>query len=541
MTWGGGRLALVLALMALAAGPGWARGERPSSLSDTDVEEPQIDRSAVTEKERSKALELTRTIPSPMAQAGPVDPAQYVLGPGDVLQLDLWGRLMRSVPLEVSPEGKIFLPENGPIDVRGRTLAWARDRILQLVADTFRGVHADVRLAHLRTFKVFLTGFVTRPGAVEATSVARASEAVSGVGIAENGSRRNIEVRHRDGSTQRLDLEMFEAAGRQDLNPMLVDGDVIYVPRAVEWISVIGAVARPLRFEHAPGDSLSTLLQLAGGLIPAADSGRALMVRFVGASQRESLWVNLGNPGDDPGVMSLRDGDNLFVQFRSEYHVLRSVGIYGEVERPGTYPIVLGRDRFGDLIRWAGGFLPLADRSGIHLLREPPAESEKDPEFDRLVRLSRSEMTESEYAKFQTRLAERKNSFRIDWSRLQKESADIDPLLQDGDVARVDQLVSSVRVEGEVRRPGFIDFVPGRTLNEYVTLSGGFTDRAQRRAVRVSRSHTGQVIPAASLKSVQPGDFIWVPERRDVDAWAVFRDVVTVAGQVAVIIFTLTR
>ena len=82
-----------------------------------------------------------------MAQAGPVDPAQYVLGPADVLQLDLWGRLMRSVPLEVSPEGKIFLPESGPIDVSGRTLAWARDRILKLVTDTFRGVKADVRLA----------------------------------------------------------------------------------------------------------------------------------------------------------------------------------------------------------------------------------------------------------------------------------------------------------------------------------------------------------------------------------------------------------
>ena len=536
MTWGGGRLALVLALMALAAGPGWARGERPSSLSDTDVDDMEIDKTVAAQKELNKQLQL-KPVPSLVAQAGPVDPAQYVLGPADVLQLDLWGRLMRSVPLEVSPEGKIFLPESGPIDVSGRTLAWARDRILKLVADTFRGVKADVRLARLRTFKVFVTGFVSHPGSVEATSIARASEAVSQVGIAESGSRRNIEVRHRDGSTQRLDLEVFERAGRQDLNPPLIDGDVIFVPRALEWISVTGAVARPLRFEHAPSDSLSTLLQLAGGLIPAADSGRALMVRFVGASQRESLWVNLGSPGD----VSLRDGDNLFVQFRSEYHILQSVGIYGEVERPGTYPIVLGRDRFGDLIRWAGGFLPLADRSGIHLLREPPAESEKDPEFDRLVRLSRSEMTESEYAKFQTRLAERKNSFRIDWSRLQKESADIDPLLQDGDVVRVDQLVSSVRVEGEVRRPGFIDFVPGRTLNEYVTLSGGFTDRAQRRAVRVSRSHTGQVIPAASLKSVQPGDFIWVPERRDVDAWAVFRDVVTVGGQVAVIIFTLTR
>ena len=97
------------------------------------------------------------------------------------------------------------------------------------------------------------------------------------------------------------------------------------------------------------------------------------------------------------------------------------------------------------------------------------------------------------------------------------------------------------RIEGEVRRPGFVDYTPGRSLSEYIDMAGGYTDRASRRAVRVSRSLTGQVIPARSLKALQPGDFIWVPERRDVDAWGVFRDVVTVGGQIAVIIFTLSR
>src|SRR5439155_17116068 len=188
-----------------------------------------------------------------------------------------------------------------------------------------------------------------------------------------------------------------------------------------------------------------------------------------------------------------------------------------------------------------GGFRPRANRAALHLLRETGDLNERDPEFDRLVRLSRTEMTESEYARFQTMLSERKNSFRVDWARIQHEGADVDPLLRSGDVLRVDELVSSVRVEGEVRRPGFVDFVAGRTLEEYVALAGGFTDRAAKGKIRISRSETGQVIPAKSLKAIQPGDFVWVPEKKDVDTWAVFRDVVTVGGQLAVIIFTLSR
>ena len=142
---------------------------------------------------------------------------------------------------------------------------------------------------------------------------------------------------------------------------------------------------------------------------------------------------------------------------------------------------------------------------------------------------------------FQTKLAEQKNAFLIDWASIQKGTQDVDPLLQDGDMVRVDRFVPTVRVEGEVRRPGFVDYVPGRPLHEYIDLSGGFTERASKSSIRVSRSLTGQVLPARSVKSVQPGDFIWVPEHKDVDTWAIFRDVVAVVAQVAVIVYTLSR
>ncbi len=476
--------------------------------------------------------------PGRIVQGGAVDPTTYLLGPGDGLELNLWGRLSKTIPLTVNPEGEVFVPGRGSINLNGKTLGWARERILKTVADQYVGVHGDVQLVQLRSFKVFVTGEIKKAGAVEANSATRASEAIGDAGLLDGSSRRNITLRHLDGSRVRVDLDQFERSGRQNLNPLLSDGDVLVVPSAREFIEATGAVARPSRYELAPGDSLSTLLSLAGGLLPAASPEQALVVRFTSATERESLLANLG----DPAALStqLRDGDHLFVHYLPEFHRLRSVTIIGEMVRPGSFPIVPGRDRLSDLVGWAAGFSPQANREALHLVRETAAIGEANPEFDRLVRLSRTEMTESEYAKLETNLAERKNSFRVDWTRLRAGSS-TDPLLADGDVIRVERFVPTVRIEGQVKRPGFVDYSAGRSLQDYVQLAGGFTERAARTSVRVSRSMSGQIISARSLRSVQPGDFIWVPERSDVDAWSVLRDLVTVTGQVAVIIFTLSH
>ena len=525
-------------LLAVLAGVASAQAILPGN-EDEDVPGTQDSKKENADRGRT-AIELRRTTPD-VLQAGSIDPKTYVIGPGDLLEIELWGKIARVLPLEVSPEGKVFLPGRGTIEIAGQTLAEVRDRLLKTIADQYVGVHADLRLLRLRSFKVYVTGLVRIPGALQANSATLASEVIARAGLAEDASRRNIEVRRRDGTNARLDLDLFEIAGQKGLNPALVDGDFIIVPRATRFIDVAGAVGRPGHFELSPTDSLSTLFALAGGLLPSAARERALMVRFKSPSERESLWVDLSETPERSADFALQDGDHVFVQYRADFHQLPTVGILGEIQKPGSYPIVLGRDRFSDLIRWAGGFLPEANRSAIHLIREPTSNSDRDPEFDRLARLSRQEMTESEYTKLQTMLAERKNSFRVDWTRLQDGQSELDPLLQHQDVVRVERMIPTVRIEGQVRRPGFVDYAPGRSLSQYIQLAGGFTERSARSSVRVSRGLTGQVVPARSLRNLQPGDFVWVPERRDVDFWAIFRDVVTVAGSVALIIFTLSQ
>ena len=472
-----------------------------------------------------------------IGQAGPVDPSTYVLGPGDVLQLELWGRLTRTVLFEVSPDGKVFLPGAGAIEVAGKSLAWAQQRTSSMIAESFRGVQADLRMVRLRTFRVYVAGLVGRQGAIDVTPVTRASEAVTAAGLATGAARRTIEVRRRSGARLRLDLDSFDLAGRQDLDPVLEDGDVLVVPRGVEFASLRGAFKNPRTFDLAPGDSLSTLLRLAGGLLPSASRDRALFVRFTSPTVRESLWLTVRAIESGAANPTLRDGDALFAFFVAGYHDVALVEIFGEVLRPGTYPIALGKDRLSDLIQWTGGFRAMANRASINLVRASEGVGQ-DVEFDRLLRLSRSEMTESENAAFRTRLAEHKNVFRVDYDQLAK-TKQVDPMLRAGDVVRVEPLFLTVRVDGEVKHPGLAEYSPTRKWQDYIDLAGGFTDRAAIGAVRVSRAGTGQVVKVGSAKTIQPGDFMWVPERHDLDSWGLFKDIVTIAAQLSVIVLAV--
>ena len=529
-------LVLALAPWQDPTGGAPAKPEEPSPSLGAPTMPSQQTSTTTADDERNRQ----RLLESLDSQAGPIDAERYVLGPGDVLQLEFWGRVERSVTIPVDPQGKIFVKGYGALDLGGQTLAHAQREMARIVQQRFVGVKTQLLLLRMRRFKVYLSGQVARSGAVEVTPVMRASELVTRIGLVEGASRRNIAVRRRDGSVARLDLTLYERAGRTDQDPLLLDGDVLFVPASKEFIEVHGAVANPGRYECASGDSLSTLLQIGGGLLPSARR-RALLVRFDGPSRRDSTWFDIDEHEVAEINPSLRDGDHVFVYFTADYHVLPQVEILGEIARPGRYPIVIGFDRLSNVVYMAQGFRPLADRSTILLVRGSQRAEQADPEFERLARLSRSEMTESEYAVFQTKLSTRTNSVRVDFAQIEKRGEDVDPLLRDGDLIRVEQRVPSVRVDGQVRRPGWVQYAPGRTVAEYVELAGGYTGRASRDNMRVSHSQTGQVIPARSVASIEPGDFIWVPERRDVDGWAVFRDIITVAAQIAVIAVAFRR
>ncbi|MBI5169195.1 MAG: SLBB domain-containing protein [Candidatus Eisenbacteria bacterium] len=522
------RAALALCLLAaLVTAPEAARAQR--------------DEPGVTGTDRAAALDATRANAPrviPVALAGPVDPALYRVGPGDQFVIQLRGPVTRTMPMEVDPEGMLLIPEVGPVHVSGSTLALARKDVVSRVRGQFRNVEVDLQLVRPRSFRVALVGQVREPGTVTVNATMRVGDLIEPGMLLEGASRRRIALRHLDGTREECDLARLWQAGDAVRNPLLRDGDVVEVPSATEFVVAQGAVARPGRYELSPSDHASTLLRLAGDPLPSALVDELLILRFDGTAEIETLHVNVEDVYSGRNDPSLGDGDHLYLYFLPRYRLQHEAHIVGEVQRPGAYPITEGATRLSQLVRSASGFLPGADLTSIHVRRRTAPGAEKDAELDRLLRLSRSELTASEYEVLRTRLASQREEYRVHWSSVLRDTSR-DLLLRDGDVVQIDRLVLSIRVDGEVRRPGIVNFVPGTSVEDYVRTAGGYTSRAWHGKVRVTRAVTGQTLLARNVRSLDPGDFVWVPEKPDVTVWEQAGRVLSSLAQIATVVIAI--
>jgi polysaccharide export outer membrane protein len=484
------------------------------------------------------------------ALEGPVDPATYVLGPGDELMLEVLGSVTLRIPLEVDPEGNIWIPDHGPLHVAGRTLADAREQLKRSFRGRSGGVVAHLRLVNLRRMVVYVGGEVARPGAFQATAVTRVSEAIRlAGGPTARGSQRNIVVGSVDGTTKEVDLLRFERLGDRAANPYLQAGDRVLVPVARLPVYVHAPVPYPGSYESRPGESLKDLIAIAGGLLPTALPERGRVLRFRDAQSVDTLEVDVARALSGDAPLVLEEGDRVYVPGRSEYHEDRSVTVRGEVERSGVYPIDEGVTRVSEVLARAGGLTPEASPNGILIVRRKATTLERDLEFDRLSRLSRSEMTDNEYQAFRTKLAFAQTTFRVDVDPVTLEaSGDVrvplaarDVALQDGDVIVVERVARSVQVAGEVRLPGLVEFDPARSGQDYIRMAGGYGERAKKGGVRLTRVSTGQTLLLKDARRVEPGDLIYVPEKKDTNWFGVLRDVVALAASIATVVVISRR
>jgi protein involved in polysaccharide export with SLBB domain len=506
--------------------------------ADAQTQSGAIDLMGATSAGRNVLAPTGAPIVAPMSR--PVDPTEYVLGPGDMLQLNLSGGVTRSWDALILPEGTLYVPSIGPIQLTGMPLVEARRLVQQRLSVEYKGVSVDLRLLRPRTFLVYFIGETSQPGPREVWATSRASELLNDALFSDAGSRRNVELRRRtpQGETRmRIDMTRFRLTGYLAHDPLLREGDQVYFPRVSAEVTIEGAMTRPSKYDLAQGDSLSTLFALAGGPIPSA-TDQAVLVRFTDATRKDSLSFKVGDVLAGRFDTLLRDGDHVYVYFQPRYHFLEQASIFGEVQRPGVYPLLPGLTRMSDLVHLAGGFLPDADLGSIRVFRSIGPAGGPDPEIARLSQFGRKDMTASEYEVLRARVASQRQDFSVDWKRV-KVGGDLDIVLRGGDAVRVDQVVATVRVDGEVRLPGLIRYEPGRSVEEYVKLAGGYSERAVPHKVRVKRAVTGQTMLARDVGALQPGDLVWVPERGDPQTWQNFQSVLLVATQVATIILAL--
>ena len=480
--------------------------------------------------------EERRTTTPGRVLAGPIDASAYVVGPGDVLSIEYGGRASGSTSLVVDSEGRIKAPSIGLVAVGGRTLEAVRADLIKRLQPFMPGATLDLRLIEPRSFKVYVLGEVRQPGVVEVVGSARVFEVITAAGGVDSAaSTRNIVVLRRSGAAVHADLELFRRTGDWSVNPFLQDGDRIMVPIVRERFGVFGEVAHPGFYDLAQGDSVGTALMLA---IPLdtwrGDSVQVL--RFRGASGIDTLyqWARR-----DEAPLLLQPDDRIYVRGRPEWRPRRQVTISGEVRFPGPYAIREGTHRLSDLVRWSGGFTPQAAPRNVRLVRIDHGSQTVDPEFDRLSRLTRAEMTNTEYQTFRSKLAVRQSSYLIDFSSGAPVPPEADVLLRDGDHVDVGRIELAVRVDGSVQNPGLVVYAPGRSVGDYVRLAGGTSHRGNINDARVTHAGSGSTLFARDVRTLEPGDFIWVPEKKDTDFWAIFRDVIIIAGQVATVVLVV--
>jgi protein involved in polysaccharide export with SLBB domain len=475
--------------------------------------------------------------------AGPLVPPDYLIKPGDELQVTLWGSVDADLRTRVDRSGRITIPRVGPIQLAGVRYADANEAVSQRVAKVFRNFQVNVSLARVQAQRVYVTGFVARPGALNVSSLASAVQALlQAGGPAPAGSFRNIEVRRGKERVAAIDLYEFLLRGDRSGDRLLQPEDVVHVGAIGTQAALIGSINRPGVFELKVGETLDDLLRMAGGFSTVADRSRLAVERL---DDRASVRIaQLAWP--ESASSFPKDGDVLraFSAVDVELPVQRQnkrVRVEGEVARPGDY--VLPPDSsLADALAAAGGMTAAAypfgtefSRVSVRVTQQQNYERAlRDLETDLARSTSTQRATSTEEAVAQnardtanSRLLTSLRAIRPTGRvvlQLEPTSRDLPPLsIEDGDRLYIPPRPTSVGVFGSVFNAGSYLYSGGRGIGDYLGLAGGPTRGADASSAFVIRAN-GSVVSGLQSSSwlsrgtglsdlrAEPGDTVFVPE-----------------------------
>ncbi len=293
-------------------------------------------------------------------------PDTYIVGPGDQLKINFYGKESDSFEVIVDREGRISIPDLSPVEVAGLTFAEVKELIKVKVEQEVIGVKAFVSLGQLRSMRILVLGEAYKPGSYSVSSLTTVSHAlfVSG-GVSDIASLRNIQVKRAGKVVANFDLYDLLINGDSSNDIVLKPGDAVFIPSVGAQVTVEGAVKRPAIFELKKGESAKQLLAMAGGLKPNAYAKSAIVERF-NFDRKEVLSVDFSKPQIN---YIPQDGDRIrFNSVSSQYQ--NSISLIGAVARPGNYQWHQGK-RISDVLKSIrGDLLPQADLSYGLVIRE---------------------------------------------------------------------------------------------------------------------------------------------------------------------------
>jgi polysaccharide export outer membrane protein len=435
-----------------------------------------------TEALKPFGYDLFEGVPTTFAPATDIPvPADYVVGPGDTIEVHLVGNRKGRYSLVVGRDGQINFPELGPISVAARRFTEVREELQERVQDQMIGTQASISIGELRSIRVFVLGDAQTPGSYTVSGLSTITNAlfVSG-GVKKIGSLRNIQLKRNGKTVTTLDLYDLLVRGDTSADARLMPGDVIFVPPVGRTVSLVGEVRRPAIYELKNETTAAELVALGGGLTEQADPTLATLERVNENRQRVIINVNL----NQAGATKLLPGDVLRVPaIRPVFE--NAVTIDGHVYRPGEFEFREGM-RLLDVIPSLDELKPNADLNYILVRRELPP--------DRRVTVFSANLADAfanpgSAANFELAPRDRIHIFDLESGR----DRVIEPLMRELRLyAQLNEPTREVTISGHVKVPGKYPLEPGMRLTDLIRAGGGLSESAYGGQAELTRYTIGE-------------------------------------------------
>ncbi|MCX7256645.1 MAG: polysaccharide export protein [Polaromonas sp.] len=469
----------------------------------------------------------------------------YAVAVGDKIQVRLWGAFDFDAPLVVDPKGNLFLPHAGPVQVLGVRNQDLQRLVESAVGKVFRSnVSSYASLAAAQPVRVFVGGFVNRPGLYSGTSMDSLLSYLDQAGgiDPERGSFLKVQVKRGQQVRTTANLYDFLLNGTLPLT-QLADGDVIFVTPRQHSVKVAGLAENAKRFEFA--DSTRTVADLARLVKPSASATHVRVVRNTGATRNVEYY-----PLADAASVALTNGDELEFTADKKPGTI-TVRVEGEHQSAQEYVLPYGT-RMAALLQQIQ-YTERSDQDSLQLFRQSVKERQKLMLQTSLKSLEVAALTARSGTSDEAILRKEEAGLILQWVERAKK---IEPsgqvviaqaesrnelLLESGDILRVPTKDGLVLISGEVLFPNAIAFDKGLSLDDYVRRAGGYTQNAD--AARMVVAHRdGSFSEAGGHKglfsmgsdAVRPGDEILVLPKIDVKSRQIWKDMSQILYQIAI-------
>src|SRR3984957_20351402 len=436
--------------------------------------EPLDDQSA-----KPFGYDLFKGVPSTFAPVKDIQvPIDYVVGPGDTFNVQLYGNETASYALTVGRDGRIKFPKLGPISVSGMGFDAARTALEHRVAQQLIGTQVSVTMGDLRSIRVFVLGEAEKPGSYTVSGLSTMTNAlfVSG-GVKTVGSLRNIELKRNGHLVSVLDLYDLLLHGDTSGDHQLMPGDVIFIPPIGPTATVYGAVRRPAIYELKKENTAEQLVEIAGGLSPDADAGLSQLERIDASRLREMRNINLNSSAGRDTELS--NGDKLRVP-AIRPTLENSVELSGYVFRPGAFQYRAGL-RLTDVLSSFDELRPNADRHYVVIRRVvPPEEKIEVISAD----LERALTARGSAADPELRPRDRIIVFDLTANRARTVAPITDDLKLQASATSPAHVVA---VLGEVRAPGLYPLEQTMHVSDLIRAGGSLQDSAYTGEAELTR------------------------------------------------------